>query len=134
VVDVGQDAQRLGVVERRRGVEAARRVVPRDDRRARGHHLGDGDALALAAGDAADELEGQTRIESVGRTALPTLVLIVWSMPSILSSRRSVLSRNSLTVSPGRRLAGVLVSRAKRMVWPTLRLGQWSSLSGESGD
>jgi len=55
LVDVGEDAQRLGVVESGRGVETASRVVPRGDARPGRHHLGDRDALALAARDAAHE-------------------------------------------------------------------------------
>ncbi|KAI3475787.1 hypothetical protein L1887_62784 [Cichorium endivia] len=46
--NVGEDAHALGVVERRRGVETARGVVPAEHGGTRGHALGDTDTLALA--------------------------------------------------------------------------------------
>ncbi|KAF1738373.1 hypothetical protein CRV24_000298 [Beauveria bassiana] len=66
VRDVGHDAQRPRIVERRRGVEPARRVVPAGDGRLCRERLGNGHALALAARHAAGVLVADVCVLRVG--------------------------------------------------------------------
>ena len=67
LVDVGQNSERLGIVESSRGIEAASRIVPhlsskdlfsrarkhKTRAEAKTHHLGDRDTLALPSRDSA---------------------------------------------------------------------------------